>query len=155
MANAVSVARALIRLGAGEDEPDRLTHLRLQKLLYYVQGWSLALRGEAMFEGRIEAWPHGPVVRPVYGAFAKYGSEPIPPAEGDEEGSDLTEDDTDLIGSVWESLKGYSASGLRWKTHQESPWVDARRGLGDAESSNHEITQESIRAYFTGRTAGT
>ena len=150
MANATSVARALIRLGAGEDEPDLLTHLRLQKLLYYVQGWSLALRGAAMFEGRIEAWPHGPVVRSVYGVFAKYGSDPIPPTEGDEEDSDLTEDDVDLIGSVWESLKGYSASGLRWKTHHEAPWVDARHGLGDAEPSNNEITQEAIRTYFTG-----
>src|SRR5688572_9971276 len=59
-ASALDVARYLIQLAAAEDEPEELSHLRLQKLLYYVQGWSLAQRGEAMFPDRIEAWAHGP-----------------------------------------------------------------------------------------------
>jgi uncharacterized phage-associated protein len=60
-ANALHVARYLVKLAAGESEPEHLTHMRLQKLLYYVQGWSLAATGERFFDGEIQAWTHGPV----------------------------------------------------------------------------------------------
>ena len=64
MAKAVEVARFLAYLAANDVEPDYLTNLRLQKLLYYVQAWSLVLRKSAdFFQERIEAWVHGPVVR--------------------------------------------------------------------------------------------
>lgn len=106
-----------------------------------------------MFDGRIEAWPHGPVVRPAYGVFAKYGSGPIPAGEGDDDASDLTDEDAELVGAVWEAFKGFSPSGLRYETHIESPWLDARRGLGEADPSTREITSEAIRAYFAGRVA--
>src|SRR5689334_12279943 len=69
-ASAMDVAKFLIYLSACEDEPDYVSHLRLQKLLYYVQGWSLALRGKPMFVERIEAWAHGPVVKNVYAILA-------------------------------------------------------------------------------------
>src|SRR5262249_50830431 len=49
VAQAIDVARYLIQLAAAEDEPELLSHLRLQKLLYYVQGWSLAQRRAPMF----------------------------------------------------------------------------------------------------------
>lgn len=62
MASAYEVAQHLIRLAEFEEEPDYLTHLRLQKLLYYVQAWSMAMRSRPMFPERIEAWGHGPVV---------------------------------------------------------------------------------------------
>jgi hypothetical protein len=39
---AMAVASFLIHLAVAEAEPDFLTHLRLQKLLYFAQGWSLA-----------------------------------------------------------------------------------------------------------------
>ena len=46
-----------------------ISNLKLQKLLYYAQAWHLALYGEPLFRDRIEAWVHGPVVPPVFGAF--------------------------------------------------------------------------------------
>ncbi len=39
MAEAVDIARYLIKLAAAEPEPEYLSHMRLQKLLYYVQGY--------------------------------------------------------------------------------------------------------------------
>src|SRR6476660_4904178 len=47
-----AIAKYLLTLAETEDEPDPLTHLRLQKLMYYVQGWSLALRKRPAFAGR-------------------------------------------------------------------------------------------------------
>lgn len=148
MARAIDVARCLIRLAGNEDEPDPLTHLRLQKLLYYAQGWSLAQRGRPLFEGRIEAWTHGPVVPSVYQVYEGRGWGLIAPDEEDAP-DDLTDEDRDYIASVWEAFKGYSASSLREMTHREPPWLDARQGYGPAHLCEGEITPEAMRAFFS------
>lgn len=79
----LDVARYLIRAAVGDDEDsDLLSQMRLHKLLYYAQGWHLAVFGEPLFAGRIEAWKHGPVVREVYPTFSGYGARGIDPEEG-------------------------------------------------------------------------
>ena len=148
MASALDVARYLIHLAAEESEPDYLSHLRLQKLLYYVQGWSLAIRKKPMFSSRIEAWANGPVVKSLYPHFAGHGFSPIPPDDV-EQPKALSDKEKVFVESVWEAYKGFSATSLRDMTHQEAPWCDARRGLEPAERSNREITRESVRAFFT------
>jgi uncharacterized phage-associated protein len=45
------------------DIGDVISNLKLQKLLYYAQGFYLAIYGKALFEEDIVAWEHGPVVR--------------------------------------------------------------------------------------------
>jgi uncharacterized phage-associated protein len=148
MATAIDVAKFLIQLAASEDEPDLLSHLRLQKLLYYVQGWSLALRSVPMFPERIEAWAHGPVVRDLYREFAQYGFEVIPP-EHFNEPANLEDDEAELTAEVWEGYKGYSATSLRTMTHSESPWRNAHAGYGPAARCEEEITCESLREFFS------
>jgi uncharacterized phage-associated protein len=49
--------------------PSDLTHLKIQKMLYFAQGWHLAYFDVPLFEDPIEAWKYGPVVRPVYRAL--------------------------------------------------------------------------------------
>lgn len=152
MASAIDVARNLIHLAAAEDEPDFLTHLRLQKLLYYAQGWSLAMRDQAIFEEPIEAWAHGPVVRSVYPVFASYGNTPInpadiPPAEN------IGLDESEFLSSLWESYKAYSASSLREMAHRERPWLDARGNCGPTDNCDTEITKEAMKEFFTELTA--
>ena len=39
-----------------------ITHSKLQKLLYYCQAWHYTIFNEVLFDERIEAWTHGPVV---------------------------------------------------------------------------------------------
>ncbi|MGN6369078.1 MAG: Panacea domain-containing protein [Phycisphaerae bacterium] len=148
MADAFDVAKFLIQLAAAEDEPEQLTHLRLQKLLYYVQGWSLALTDKPMFAGRIEAWAHGPVVKQVYPKFADWGSLPIPHDKvlAPEK---LSEDEREIIGSVWEAYKGYSASALREMTHSESPWKIARGNIAPEAKCENEITVDLMREHFS------
>lgn len=148
MARALDVARCLIQLAASGDEPDFLTHLRLQKLLYYVQGWSLALRNSPMFDDRIEALVNGPVARSVYRYFADYGFGLIMPTQAAEP-EDLSEEDAEFIGSIWEAYKGYSASSLRSMTHKERPWRDARAGFRPDEKCENEITHEAMKAFFS------
>ena len=146
--DALDVARYLIYLAAVEPEPEYLTHMRLQKLLYYVQGWSLALKKRPMFSDRIEAWAHGPVVRSVYPQFADFGDQPIPPQKlliSDR----LSDEDREFIESVWEAYKGYSSSSLRAMTHKEAPWRETRGQCAPADRCTAEITQDALKRFFT------
>lgn len=147
MAKALDVALYLIRLAADEREPDLLSHLRLQKLLYYAQGWHLGIFGRPLFPTCIEAWTNGPVVRELFSRFADYKNAVIPPEDvSDPVG--LSEAERVFIRSVWDRYKDLSASGLLRKSHDEPPWQQARGGLPDNVKSDAEITQESMRAYF-------
>lgn len=149
---AEAVARYLVLLAdAGDDgpasEPDCLTPLRLQKLLYYVQGWSLAVNGRPMFNDPIQAWKYGPVVRSVYDAFKGYGSGAIPANAGSSDG--LSEEQRSLIDRVWEAYKPYSAIALANISHDEEPWKRARAGLSAGANSDAVIDLEEMRAAFT------
>jgi uncharacterized phage-associated protein len=153
MTDAIHVARHLIYLASAEEEPELLSHLRLQKLLYYTQGWSLALRnGRPMFAERIEAWAHGPVVKDLWSVFSQYGNRPIP-SEDFVDSHVMDEDDRLLVGAVWSAYKGYTAFGLSEMTHNESPWRDARGNLSSTARSGAEITKEAMMKYFVARAA--
>jgi len=58
---------------------DDMTHLKLQKLIYFAQAWHLANTGEPLFREDMQAWTHGPVVPSVWHAYKQYQWEPIPP----------------------------------------------------------------------------
>ncbi len=146
MADALPIARYLLRLAAQEPEPEPITQMRLHKLMYYVQGWSLTERGEPMFPDRIEAWTHGPVVPTLYPVYRDHENQAIPPGEADEAG--LAEPDRAFVRSIWERYKRFSATELRRRTHAETPWLTARDGLSDDASSKREISHESMRSFF-------
>ena len=60
---AIDIAKKLIFL-AQQDEANGgecLTNLKLQKLLYYQQGYHLAAFGTPLFEENVESWMYGPV----------------------------------------------------------------------------------------------
>ena len=55
-----------------------LTPMQLMKLTYIAYGWHLAMRGERLFEDRIEAWKYGPVIPTLYHATKHFGRNEIP-----------------------------------------------------------------------------
>jgi uncharacterized phage-associated protein len=70
-----AVANYFLSLAAAEGK--LLTHLKLQKLLYYAHGRHLALSGEPLVESGFEAWPYGPVAPDVFSCFRVFGRNPI------------------------------------------------------------------------------
>jgi uncharacterized phage-associated protein len=44
---------------------------KLQKLVYYAQGWTLGLTGRPLFPEPLEAWKKGPVSRALFGSHAR------------------------------------------------------------------------------------
>lgn len=147
MSKALDVAKFLLELAEREDEPDRLSHLRLQKLLYYTQGWSLALRDKALFKDRIEAWAHGPVVKSLYPTFASYGNGTIPSTDFKFEG-ELDSEEQELVEAVWDAYKKFSATSLREMSHREQPWKGARGTSKPADKCEEEITHAVMKQFF-------
>lgn len=73
--NAMDVANYIVCQAAKRGDP--VTHLKLQKLLYYVVAKYLKDTGEYLIVEPIYKWQFGPVVKDVYHAFKTYGSDPI------------------------------------------------------------------------------
>ncbi len=118
MATATDIARLLVRLAASDPEGEPMTPMRLQKLLYYCQGWFLAWYGKPLFPDRIEAWEHGPVVPSVRSNEWARGNGPIP----DQGEPEVPEAIREAVEQVWREFGEFSAAGLRHRTHQEPPW---------------------------------
>jgi uncharacterized phage-associated protein len=130
-----------------------ITNLKLQKLLYYSQAWRLAIIGEPLFDERIEAWVHGPVVPPVFGTFKHFRASPIDtiPFEGSIESSDRDHSIQEHISEILDVYAGFSGGQLESLTHQESPWLEARKGLAADEPSNNVISHDSMRTFYRTR----
>lgn len=153
MTTALGAARYLIYLASPNENEDTdcLCHLRLQKLLYYVQGWHLGAASAPLFGDRIEAWPNGPVVPSVYAVFKDFRLA-IPPSEGSES-AELSELDRGFIRSIWERYARFSATALREMMQREAPWVIVRAKQAPNEPGSTEITVASLRSFFVPRYA--
>lgn len=124
-----------------EDSGELISNLKLQKLVYYSQGFHLALYGEPLFREEIEAWMHGPVVPELYHSFKEYGSGPIPkPVDVD---FDIYPPKVkELLNDIYEVYGQFSAWKLRNLTHSEPPWINAEK------SFNKEICHRSMTEFF-------
>lgn len=127
--------------------------MSLQKLLYYVQAWHLAITGEGLFAEQVKAWRGGPVVPQVWhdrkaGSTRRATSQNLSGIEMD----DLALNLIDLVISAYGSMSGEELSAL---THTEQPWKTARGELpDDAESRESVDPGEMARFYRTHRTLG-
>lgn len=138
MATVRNVANYFLTLSQPE-EGDQISNLKLQKLVYYAQGFHLALYGKPLFNDGIKAWDHGPVVPQLWHDYKDYGAGGIdPPADFDS--SVLTEQEQSLLDEVWDTYGQFSAWKLRNMTHEEPPWKDT--------ASGEEITHDAMTRYF-------
>jgi len=126
-----------------------VTNMRLQKLLYYAQAWSLALTGEPLFGEDIEAWEHGPVVRSVYTRFKKHGSHRLPTELV--RMPQLTPAQRSILDAVWASYGDVSAARLRAMAHRERPWKEARQAYDEGDTCNVPLSHDAMREYFSAR----
>lgn len=139
--DAIKVARYFLSL-ADEEAGDAISNLKLQKLMYYAQGFNLALFDQPLFANEIRAWTHGPVVPDIYHAFKEYGSNAIP-APANFDANELSAEERELLDEVYNVYGQYSAWKLRNMTHAEPPWVDAYK-----KSADSVITTAAMRDYF-------
>ena len=123
----------------------RITPLKLQKLLYYAQAWSLVFRGKIFFYEDIEAWIHGPVVPRVYRHYKQYGYSTLPQEDFF---SKLKDDEINILNMVWMSYGKKSAKFLEELTHSEYPWIKTRTGLRVDQPSTKKISLRDMKNYY-------
>ena len=145
MANVFDVAEyVLSKLGG-------TTTMKLQKLVYYCQAWSLAWDGVPLFQEEFQAWMNGPVCNELYQAHKgvfEVGSGFFEVFTSDEPG--FSEDNYDSMNAI---IKDYGDKPPYWLselTHMETPWRLARNGLTVGEHSSNIISKESMQMYYEG-----
>src|SRR3982074_2117927 len=93
--------------------------MKLQKLVYYCQAWSLVWDDRPMFNEPIQAWANGPVVYDLYekhrGRFQVADWPWGNPKE-------LDDDARETVDAVLEFYGAKSAQWLSDLTHKEDPW---------------------------------
>jgi uncharacterized phage-associated protein len=123
-------------------ERGKLSPLKLQKILYFAQGWYLGNTSKALFKEKIWAWKFGPVVKEVYDLYKGYGGGNLAtmklPCD-----SQPTQEDKDFLDQLWNQYGGESAEELVTATHNSDPWLDA---FGNPYSK--EITKAAMQRYF-------
>ncbi len=150
VSNAKDVAQNILLFS--QEHGDVLTNLKLQKLLYYCQGWHLALKdNELLFTDPIQAWIKGPVIPNVYHQYKDFKWQPI--VIEDQDAPALAEGSTEIVKEVLEVYGGYSAYQLELMTHEESPWLIARGSLPLDESSNNVISTQDMYGFFSSELA--
>lgn len=140
----LSIANKILAYAAAENDNGELfSNMKLQKLLYYVQGFHLAVFETPLFDEEIEAWMYGPVVPSVYYHYQQYQNKGIEPSE--EEILALPQKEEALFNEVLRIYGNYSAIGLMNFTHAEYPWVSTPTGRGNI------ITKDKLQAFFQTR----
>lgn len=123
-----------------------MTAMKLQKLVYYTQAWSLVWDERRLFPERIEAWANGPVVPALFDAHRgqfQVAADSIPGNPGN-----LDPVAVETIDAVLHYYGDKSSQWLSELTHSERPWVDARCGLAPGERGSREITLAAMHEYY-------
>jgi uncharacterized phage-associated protein len=124
-----------------------MTTMKLQKLVYYSQAWSLVWDERPLFAERIEAWANGPVVPELYAVHrGRFQIDAVP--LGHPEHLDAVARET--VDAVLDYYGSRPAHWLSDLTHLEDPWKQAREGLAPNERGSREITHSALYEYYDG-----
>lgn len=141
-----------IILSLNGDESFSLINLKLQKLVYYVQAWCLGITGEPFLNGRFEAWVHGPVCRPLYDRFkaskSLYALIGIEDVINKNAKDSFDKEDIEFMDYILENYARFSGAQLEAMTHNEKPWIDARKDKSPMDRCDNEITVDSMREFY-------
>lgn len=146
--NASDVAKYIIYLLSkkyvGDNkEREGVTNLKLQKLLYFGQAYSLAAEGKPLFSDPINAWEYGPVVKTVYYEYKEHKSNTIILEKYAH--LSIDKDVQEIVKKVLEIFGGFSAGKLVDIAHAHPPWKNAF----DSPEEEKVISKASLKDYYT------
>jgi uncharacterized phage-associated protein len=143
MATVLDVAKYVISR-CGE-----MTAMKLEKLVYYCQAWSLGWDNVPLFDEEFEAWANGPVCPQLFnahkGLFTVHSDffDALPDYA-------FTESELETMNSVIDYYGDKEPQWLSELTHKEAPWKEARKGVPDGASCNNIVTKDSMLQYYGG-----
>ena len=159
--NAKAIANFFLDIA--KERGDKVTPLKIQKLVYFSHGWHLALTdGKPLVNDEyIEAWTYGPVFPSLYHEFKQYGGDPIDGYAIDvywnEEKKDsdyripnVEESDVPtkkFLEKIWDVYGSKTPLQLSMISHApDSPWAQTNRG-GEG-FMNVNICNALIKDYY-------
>lgn len=142
--NASQIAKYII--AEFQESEDPITNMKVQKLLYYVQGWHLGLYGTDAFTEELQAWVNGPVQYEVYQEYQSFSGAAITTKI---ERPQLPQNLIKHIQEVLECYGGENPYTLVSMTHKEWPWIEARDDLPEKVHSRNIISKKTMKEYFT------
>lgn len=142
MASVFDVAKYIL------EKQGRMSTMKLQKLCYYCQAWSLVWDEEALFDEEFHAWANGPVCRELF--FRTQGKYSVSSEDEDGDSTKLNADQKETINIVLDHYAPHDAQWLSQLTHMEAPWKKARVGVPIGVGSDDIISKESMAEYYGG-----
>ncbi|MEQ9210807.1 MAG: DUF4065 domain-containing protein, partial [Pseudomonadales bacterium] len=137
-----------------------VSHLALQKIIYFCHAWHLSKYREPLLSEEAEAWSHGPVFRSVYRSFKNCGSSHIisraktidygSGSEGVVQYEFPIEVET-FLKNVFDMYARYSASDLRRISHErDGPWFRVWQAASIGATPSMKISDTLILQCFKG-----
>lgn len=133
----LQLAEYVIRRATSKEKT--ITNLKLQKTLYYLQGYSLRAFSKCAFPEDIRKWQYGPVAPTVYFAYSSYGAEALP-TNPETVIPLITACQKDLFDKVIDKCLDHTARELVQMTHEEDPWL--------VTTDNKEISENVLMKFF-------
>lgn len=134
-----------------------MSAMKLQKLVFYSQAWSLVWDEKPLFEEEFQAWANGPVCPELYHIhkgmfligdgtiFADRQGFGVSEVHGE---ASLSFDEKETVDAIIHDFCSLSPHELSAMTHSEQPWLEAREGVPDGERSTNIISKSSMGAYY-------
>lgn len=125
-----------------------MSTMKLQKLCYYAQAWSLVWDDKPLFNEDFQAWSNGPVCNEL---FQKTKGKFLATVDDETGGDDdLSDNQKDTIDRVIEYYAKHDAQWLSRLTHLEDPWKNARANIPDGAICDAIIPKDEIAMYYGG-----
>jgi len=138
-----------------------INHLKLQKILYYIQSWHLVyFDNNPLFEDKPEAWVNGPVYRKVYnelkqiGIYDNINAEKLKCQDIDNEFEtiksklNLEPEQFIFLGDIIKHYAYMPSNKLIYMTHIDAPWNEARKDVGAFDYSDNIISHDSMYSFY-------
>lgn len=127
-------------------EENYITHLALQKLLYFSQGWNYVFNNRSLFQDDCEAWVHGAVYRSIFDTFKKFKYKPLPMLDRK---INLPQEELDVLNNVKKYYFDiYNAKSLEKICHLEEPYLFTRKEYETDENCQEIIKKDLIKEYY-------
>lgn len=143
MATILDVAKYIL------NRTGQITTMKLQKLAYYCQAWSLGWDGVPLFDEDFQAWANGPVCPELFdkhrGRFIVDASllKNIPD-------HNFSPSEIETMDSVLDYYGDKDSQWLSELTHKEAPWKEARSGIPSGAPSSRIVSKDSMQQYYGG-----
>lgn len=131
-----------------------MSHLKLQKLLFYCDAYHLAYFDVELIDDKFEAWVHGPVSRKVFDSLKDksllYSDIEYVDNDTDIDNkfASLLSLQKDLLNNILSTLSTWTGIELEASTHSEKPWLEARVGYGEADRCHELISKDTTRSFY-------